>query len=162
MAAMPNPNAPSFVRRALRAGLFLTAGILAGCSNHDSMPVAPPNPHPAPAPMFRVVGEPRVAVRFIGFLTEPAGTSPLTGNFSVTLTDSIGRRAFLNDVRLNGVVMHQEVDAFGLPSRYTLDASELPGLALADTLRFEAIDGGDFTPPFAYLIVPSHLTLPPD
>ncbi len=163
--AMPVPAPSSPARRALHAGLFLTAGLLAACSSNTNAPVAPivVNPHPAPVPMFRVVGEPRVAVRFAGSLTEPIGATGLTGTFSVTLTDSSGRRAFLNDVRLNNVPMHEEFDVVsGLPSRYLLDASEIPGLAFADSLRFEAIDGGDYTPPFSYLILPSHFTLPPD
>lgn len=112
--------------------------------------------------MFTVVGTPHVAVKFAASLTESPGTPDLGGMFSVTMYDSIGRRIFLNDVRLNSVVMHEETDGLGLPSRYLLTAAELPGIAIGDTIRLDALDGGDFTPPFAYVIVPSHLTLPPN
>ena len=153
-----------FSRRALSVGLLITAALLASCSSNDTAPVQPPgpDPNPAPSPMFSVVGDPHVSVRFNGLLNELSDSSAATGAFSAILTDSMGRRTFLPDVRLNGVPMVQEVDAFGSPSRYTLDASALPGLSLDDTLRFEAVDGGALTPAFTYLITPSHLTMPPD
>jgi hypothetical protein len=161
---MADPGTPNFARRALPLALLLGAGLLASCSSDNSTPVTPtsPNTGTAPSPMFTVVGEPRIAVRFTGLMNETSDTAAVSGAFTATLTDSTGRRTFLNDLRLNGVPMHQEVDAFGLPSRYTLDAAELPGLRLADTLYFEAVDGGEITTPFTYRIYPSHLALPDD
>jgi len=162
--AMSATAPPRFSRRALSVGLLITAGLLASCSSNDTAPLQPPgpDPNPAPSPMFSVVGDPHVAVRFNGLLNELSDSTALTGSFSVTLRDSSGRVTFLPDVRLNGVPMVQEVDAFGSPSRYTLDAGALPALRMDDTLRFEAVDGGALTPPFTYLITPSHLTMPPD
>jgi len=162
--AMLAPASSRFSCRALPAGLILMAGLLVSCSSNDTAPLQPsgPGPNPAPSPMFSVVGDPHVAVRFNGLLNELSDSSAATGAFSAILTDSMGRRTFLPDVRLNGVPMIEEVDAFGSPSRYTLDASALPGLSLDDTLRFEAVDGGALTPAFTYLITPSHLTMPPD
>ena len=161
--AMLAPALSRFSCRALSAGLLLVAGVLASCSSNDTAPVQPgPDPNPAPSPMFSVVGDPHVAVRFNGLLSELSDSSAASGAFSAILTDSMGRRTFLPDVRLNGVPMVEEFDAFGSPSRYTLDASALPALSLDDTLRFEAVDGGAITPAFTYLITPSHLTMPPD
>jgi hypothetical protein len=147
----------------LLSGLLLLAGFLASCSSNPKNPLtpSPPDDHSPPTSMFSVIGTPHVAVRFAATLTESPGTSTVGGMFSVTMYDSIGRRIFLNDVRLNSVPMHEEVDGLGLPSRYVLTGAELPGIAIGDTIRLDALDGGDFTPPFTYLIVPSHLTLPP-
>jgi hypothetical protein len=108
------------------------------------------------------VGSPRIAVFFRGFMTEGApGTTPV-GQFAVTLIDSIGRRVFVDEARLNGILMQQEFDDLGLPARYLLTPGDVPGLAIGDTVRFEVIDGGDLTTPFTYVIVPSHLVMPPD
>ena len=161
--AMLAPAPSRFSRRALSAGLLLVAGVLASCSSNDTAPVQPgPDPSPAPTPMFTVVGDPHVAVRFNGLMNELSDSAALTGSFSATLRDSSGRVTFLPDVRLNGVPMVQEVDALGSPSRYTLDAAALTAQSLDDTLRFQAVDGGALTPPFTFLITPSHLTMPPD
>jgi hypothetical protein len=141
----------------------LLLGALTSCSSNSDNPVVPPNDdHPAPVRMITVVGTPRVKVNFTGFLTENlAGT--LDGQFSVVFTDSIGRRTFLGDVRLAGVPMHEEVDGLGQPSRYTLDATEMPpGRAVSDTLVFSVGDGLAISPPFSYVIVPSHMVLPAD
>jgi hypothetical protein len=163
VGAMLAPAPSRFSRRALSAGLLLLAGLVASCSNNDTAPLQPgPDPKPAPTPMFSVVGDPHVAVRFNGLLNEPSDSSALTGNFSVTLRDSSGKVTFLPDVRMNGVPMLEELDGLGQPSRYTLDAALLVGLTLSDTLKFQAVDGGTLSPPFTFLITPSHLTMPPD
>ena len=112
--------------------------------------------------MFSLVGDPRVSVRFSALLSELPDSVALTGSFGVIISDSTTQRTFLPDVRIDGAPLVQEVDQFGSPFRYTLDASALPTLRLADTLRLEVVDGGARTPPFTYVILPSHLTLPPD
>ncbi len=160
------PDSATFLtaRHALAFALLLSAGALASCSSNSETPVTPPpvDDHPAPRLMFSVIGNPRVAIRFAGNLTETEGSLVPGGSFAVTVYDTVGRRVFLNDVRLNGIVMRKEFDGLGQPSRYLLDAIEVPGLVIGDTIRFEAVDGGAITPPFTYVIVPSHLRLPPD
>lgn len=166
--AMTGTPIPSRARPARLLGLLASAGalalLLASCSSNPDNPVAVPpvDDHPAPTIMFHVVGDPRVAVRFMGNLVETPGSLVPTGQFAVTLYDSVGRRIFLNEVRLNDVVMTQEFDTFGQPSRYLLDPAALPGLVIGDTIRFQVIDGGAITTPFEYVLVPSHLVLPPD
>jgi hypothetical protein len=145
--------------------LALLAATLTSCGSDSDNPVTPPvDDHPTNTRMLTIVGTPRVKVNFSGSMTQLPGLSGLGGTFSVALTDSLGRRVFLNDVRLAGVAMHEERDpTLNLPSRYVLDSSELPStLAIGDTLLFEVRDGGDISPPFSYVILPSHLTLPAD
>jgi hypothetical protein len=159
--AMPAPA--TFSRRALSTGLLLAAGVLASCSSNDSTPVQPgPDPNPAPTPLYVVVGEPAVGVRINALLNELSDGAHVAGSFSAILTDSSGHTTFLPDARLNGVPLHEEFDPQGPPLRYTLDPGDVPGLGLDDTLRFEAIDGGSITQPFAFLMSPPSLTLPPD
>jgi len=156
-------EAPRMRHRALLPAFFAAAALLASCSSKNDNPmVTPPvDEHPAPTPMVRVIGTPRVKVLFQGNLTEPPDSLVPNGSFSVVVYDSIGRRTFLNEVRLGGVVMHEEVDGLGSPARYLLDATEIPNLHVGDSLRFEVIDGGIYTPPFAYELLPSYLELPP-
>jgi hypothetical protein len=144
--------------------LALLAGALSSCSSNSDNPVVPPtDDHPAPVRMITVVGTPRVKVNFMGFMTENPLAGTLDGQFSVVFTDSIGRRTFLGDVRLGGVPMHEEVDGLGQPNRYVLDVDEMPaGRDVADTLIFTVGDGLTISPPFSYVIVPSHMTLPAD
>jgi len=139
--------------------LILLAGVLASCSGHEGNPVVPPaDEHPAPVRMITVIGTPHVNVNFVGSLGEDPITNALEGKFSVALTDSIGRRVFLDDVRLAGVLMHEELDGLGQPSRYTLLSQELPaGFDVGDTLVFSA-----GSPTFSYVIIPSHMILPAD
>ena len=146
----------------IRAFILLTfALLLSSCSSNGDNPVAPPSSeHPVPNTMVRIVGTPHVKVNFDGSLLTVPGSPDLAGSFSVIMTDSIGRRTFVNDVRLGGVPMHPEVDPLGSPARYTLNTSEIPGLAIGDSLVFEVVDGGDVTPPFRYEMLPSYLTLP--
>jgi hypothetical protein len=167
--AMSEAAISSRARAARFLGALFIAGALAlalaSCSSNPDNPIItqpPVDDHPAPNVMFHVVGDPRVAVRFTGNLVEAPGSLVPTGQFAVTVYDSVGRRIFLTDVRLNGVVMTQELDPNLQPSRYLLDPSALPGLAIGDTIRLEVVDGGVITTPFTYIIVPSHLTLPPD
>jgi hypothetical protein len=141
------------------------AGVLSSCSSHNDNPVVPKiDEHPAPTPMARLIGTPRVKVVFSGNLLEsPGGGHVPAGTFSAVVYDSIGRRTFLGDVRLQGVPMRQAVDPqFSQPIRYVLEASELPPMAIGDSMRFEVVDGGAITPPFAYEMLPSYIVLPPD
>jgi len=148
----------------IRALLFvLLAATLSSCSSNSDNPLTPPPPDDgAPSLMVTIIGAPRVKVLFKGNLIEPGNQAEVTGAFSVAITDSVGRRAFLGDVRLQGVPMHEEFDGLGQPSRYTLDVSELPGVGIGDTLRFDVLGGGGLTPPFSYRILPSYVILPPD
>ena len=160
VAAMEAPRARTFLLL-----LALLSGALASCSSNSDNPVTPPvdDGHPAPVRMITVVGTPRVKVNFTGALSENPVTGLLGGQFSVILTDSVGLRTFLGDVRIAGVLMHEERDGLGQPSRYTLDSSELPsGFEVGDTLIFAVSDGLTISPPFSYLILPSHVTLPAD
>jgi hypothetical protein len=145
--------------RVLVLHLGLLAVVLASCSSHEGNPVVPPaDDHPEPVRMITVVGTPHVNVNFAGSLEEDPITNALEGQFSVALSDSLGRRVFLSDVRLAGIPMHEELDGLGQPSRYTLKSEELPaGFEIGDTLVFSA-----GAPPFFYVIVPSHMTLPAD
>jgi hypothetical protein len=148
-----------------RVFLFaLLAATLSSCSSNSDNPVTPPSgDDDAPAVMVTIVGSPRVKVFFTGNITESEAGKDPRGMFWVVVTDSIGRRTFLEDVRLQGVPMHEEFDpVLGQPARYTLDVSEMPGLQVGDTLHFDVIDGGDLTPPFSYAILPSHMLLPAD
>jgi hypothetical protein len=98
-----------------------------------------------------------------GGMTERLSDGPLTGVFRLILSDSIGRRVFLPDVRMQDSAMTEERDIFDNPSQYVMQIEDrLPDLRMRDTLRFEVRDGGDVTPPFAVHIVPSQLTLFPD
>jgi len=160
VAAMEAPRARTFVFL-----LALLAGALASCSSNSDNPVVPPgdDDHPANTRMVTVVGTPRVKVNFTGSLLENAITGSLEGQFSTFFSDSIGRRTFLGDVRLGGVLMHEETDQLGQPFRYTLNGDELPpGFTIGDTLVFSVGDGLTLSPPFSYKIVPSHMTLPAD
>jgi hypothetical protein len=159
--AMPGPTSSNFFRRVFPAGLFLLAGLVASCSGDDPAPLQP-GPDPAPSRMFSIVGDPRVSVRFSGSLREASDSTALTGSFTAVITDSTTVPTFLEEVRLDGVLMTRVVDAFGSPVKYTLDALALPPLSLDDTLRFQVVDGGAITPPFTYVIAPPRLELPPD
>ena len=154
-------EAPSTRHRLLL--LALLAAALSSCSSNSDNPVVPPPPSDegAPAKMVTLIGSPRVKVLFVGNVLETPGL-PASGTFSVVVFDSIGRRTFLGDVRLEGVPMHAEVDQFGQPARYLLDVAEMPGIGVGDTIHFDVLDGGALTPPFSYVILPSYLTLPAD
>jgi len=140
--------------------LALLAAMLSSCSSNPDNPVAPPvDEEGAPTVMAQVIGSPRVKVSFKGYLTESPGVPDPTGAFTVAIYDSTGRITFLVDVRLEGVPMHPATDG---TTRYLLDLDEIPGFQVGDTLHFDVVDGGTLTPPFSYVIVPSHLTLPAD
>jgi hypothetical protein len=154
------PRPPS--RRPLRALGLLGALVLASCSSDDPGPVAPGADGP-PVNAVSVIGRPHVALTFDGGVTERVSNGPLTGLFRVILSDSIGRRVFLPDVRLQDSTMTEERGTLDEPIQYVLDVGDrLPGLRLRDTLRFEVRDGGEVTPPFTVRIIPSMLTLFPD
>jgi len=157
----PRPSS----RLPLRALGLLAALVLASCSSNDDSPTAPvaPGDDGPPVNALSVIGQPRVALTFDGGVTERLADGPLTGVFRVILSDSIGRRVFLPDVRLQDTTMVEERDIFDNPSQYTLQVEDrLPELRLRDTLRFEVRDGGEVTPPFTVRIIPSKLTLLPD
>lgn len=157
----PRPSS----RRPLRALGLLAALVLASCSSNEDSPTAPvaPGDDGPPVNALSVIGQPRVALTFDGGVTERLADGPLTGVFRVILSDSIGRRVFLPDVRLQDTTMVEERDIFDNPSQYTLQVEDrLPALRLRDTLRFEVRDGGEVTPPFTVRIIPSKLTLLPD
>jgi hypothetical protein len=139
--------------------------VLASCSSDDPAPLAPDDPGDDGPPVnaVSVVGEPRVTVVFDGGLTERLSGGPLTGLFRGIFSDSVGRRVFLPDVRMQDSTMVEERDIFDNPNQYTLQVEDrLPELRLRDTLRFEVRDGGVITPPFTVRIIPSQLTLLPD
>jgi hypothetical protein len=143
--------------------LALLAATLSSCSSNSDNPlVTPPAGDPPPNNMVTIVGSPRVKVLFTGNVLETVGVPEASGQFVVVIFDSIGRRAFLPNVRLQGVPMHEEVDGLGQPVRYVLDVSEMPGVGVGDTLHFDVADGGLLTPPFSYVILPSYMTLPAD
>jgi len=140
--------------------LALLAATLSSCSSDPDNPVTPPlDDEDAPIVMAKVIGSPRVKVSFRGDMTESPGVPDPSGAFSVTVYDSTGRTAFLVDLRLEGVPMHPATDG---TTRYLLNLSEIPGFQIGDSLHFDVVDGGTLTPPFSYVILPSHLTLPPD
>jgi len=149
----------------LRALGVLAALLLASCSSDDSTPLAPGSPGADGLPVNAVtlLGAPRVALSFDGGVVERVTDGPLTGVFRVILSDSIGRRVFLPDVRLQDSTLTEERDSFGNPSQYVLQVEDrLPTLRLRDTLRFEVRDGGVITTPFTVRIIPSRLDLLPD
>jgi len=159
---------PHRVLHALGLGLAL---LVASCSSNDSSPNAPnapivpivPGDDGPPVNAVSVIGQPRVALTFDGGVVERLADGPLTGIFRAILSDSIGRRVFLPDVRLQDSLMTEERDIFDNPNQYTLQVEDrLPDLRLRDTLRFEVRDGGAITPPFTVRIIPSRLTLFPD
>ena len=154
------------LRSLLRAFGLVVALALASCSDDDPAPLAPIDPGDDDGPPVNavsVVGEPRVTVTFDGGLTERIADGPLTGIFRWIFSDSIGRRVFLPDVRMQDSTMVEERDIFGNPNQYTLQVEDrLPELRLRDTLRFEVRDGGEITTPFTVRIIPSRLTLFPD
>jgi len=139
--------------------LALLAATLSSCSSDSDNPVAPPVDEGTPIVMARVIGSPRVKVSFLGDITESPGVPDPSGSFSVTVYDSTGRVTFLVDLRLEGVPMHPATDG---TTRYLLDLDEIPGFQVGDSLHFDVVDGGTLTPPFSYVILPSHLTLPAD
>jgi hypothetical protein len=140
--------------------LALLAATLSSCSSDSDNPVTPPvDAGESPVVMARVIGTPRVKIVFLGDLTESQGAPALRGAFSVVVYDSTGRSTFLVDLRLEGVPMHAATDG---TTRYLLDLAEIPGFQVGDSLHFDVVDGGTLTPPFSYLILPSHLTLPAD
>ena len=158
-------NRALILRCPLRALGLLGALLLASCSTDDSTPVAPigPGDDGPPINAVSVIGQPRVALTFDGGVTERLSNGPLTGIFRVILSDSIGRRVFLPDVRMQDSSMTEERDIFDNPSQYVMQVEDrLPELRLRDTLRFEVRDGGAVTPPFTVRIIPSQLTLFPD
>ncbi len=161
----PAMNRTPSLRIPLHAFGFLAALGLASCSSDETTPLAPmpPGDDGPPVNAVTVVGQPRVAVALDGGMTERLSGGPLTGVFRVILSDSIGRRVFLPDVRLQDSAMVEERDIFDNPSQYTLQVeAKLPTLRLRDTLRFEVRDGGAITTPFTIRITPSQLTLFPD
>ena len=158
-----------FARGRARRALFplLLAFALASCSSDDDPPLAPEVPDDGddtpPSEAVIVIGDPRVAVTIDGGETEPSTGAPVTGQFRFILSDSVGRRIFLPDVRLQDSTMSQEYDPFGNPNLYiTVIQQRIPTTRMRDTLRFEVRDGGDVTPPFTVRVYPSQLDLPPD
>jgi hypothetical protein len=158
VAAMSAPS--TRIRRVLLFALL--AATLSSCSCDSDNPVTPPLVEGAPTLMAQLIGNPRVKVVFNGNVLESPHLADPTGTFSVTIQDSILRRTFLPDVRLEGVPMHRESDPLGNPARYTMNVSELGGVQVGDTLHFDVVDGGTLTTPFSYLILPSHMILPAD
>jgi hypothetical protein len=149
----------SGARPALLVALLVLAGALASCSDDETPPMAPvTGDDPPPTSLLTIVGDPHVAVNLTGFMREIFDHAPLTGNFRITLNDSVGRRIFVPGVNLNGVPLTADT----LSVQYTLDVATMSGFTLADTLHFAVTDGGDVTPPFEYVIVPSHVFLPDD
>jgi hypothetical protein len=146
--------------------LTLLLAAVAGCSRNDNGPTEPgPDPdEPTPVSAMRVVGVPRVTVVISTFLVEDLSPAPpLSGEFDVILSDSSSRRVTLPDVRLNDFPMREIRDPLGSIQSYRLDFdADMPNLRMSDTLRFEVRDGGEITPPFSVLIVPSRMELPPD
>lgn len=140
--------------------LALLAATSLSCSSDSDNPVTPPvDEGDSPIVMARVIGSPRVKVTFLGDITESPGVPDPSGAFSVIIYDSTGRVTFLVDLRLEGVPMHAATDG---TTRYLLDLDEIPGFQVGDSLHFDVVDGGTLTPPFSYVILPSHLTLPAD
>lgn len=142
--------------------LLASALVFMSCGSDAPAPLAPA-PADTTSSMLAIDGQPRVSVAIEGSLVEGTSGGPLTGTFRAILEDSTGQRVFLPRVRMNGVALVEEFDGLGSPARYTLDVTAaLPGLALADTLRFAIEDGGTATPPFTLRMSPSRLELAPD
>lgn len=151
------------------AGLALVSALVSGlvlssCSSDDPAPLAPgPTPEDTTRSMLIIDGQARVSVALDGSLVEATSGGAVTGSFRAILADSTGQRVFLPRVRMNGVAMVEEFDGLGNPAQSTIDiATALPGLTLADTLRFAVEDGGTVTPPFTLRMSPSRLELLPD
>ena len=144
--------------------LALLAGALASCSSNSDNPVVPPgnDGHPSNVRMVTVVGTPHVKVDFRGALVENADTGTLGGSFLIFFTDSFGRRPAMDGVSLGGVPMHEVIDANNNAS-YTLDSAELPvDFEIGDTLLFVVAGPDEISPPFSFVIIPSHVVMPAD
>jgi len=143
---------------ALFVALVLLAGALASCSD-DETPVTPKTgADPPPTSLLTIVGDPHIAVNLTGFMREITDDAPLMGNFRITLNDSVGRRIFVPVLNMNGFPLIADT----VSAQYTLDVATMVGFTLADTVHFAVTDGGEATPPFEYVIVPSHVFLPDD
>lgn len=150
-------------RTAGSVGLGLASALaLASCGSDVPAPLAPA-PADTTSSMLIIDGQARVSVALEGSLVEATSGGVLSGSFRAILEDSTGQRVFLPRVRMNGVALTEEIDGLGNPAQYTLDIpTALPGLTLADTLRFAIEDGGTVTPPFTLHMLPSHVELAPD
>jgi hypothetical protein len=117
----------------------------------------------APGPMITLRGDPRVSFNLQGYVDRVVGQDTLAGYYYVTLSDSLGRHLFVQDLTLNGVPMRPETSGGGTPNRYSLRPVDLgPGYHTADSLVVAITDTSGLTDPFAVTVVPSAFGLAPD
>ena len=136
-------------RHSLLVALFPVALVLASCGTDKPAPLAPAAVEDTTRSMLVIDGEPHVSVLLDGSLTEATNDGAVSGSFRAIVEDSSGFRTFLPRVRMNGAALVDQTDPLGNPAQSTIDvATALPGLRLADSLRFAVEDGGDVTPPF--------------
>jgi hypothetical protein len=162
MPRAPHP-ARSLHARVLATAVLACAALgLASCGN-DAKPTTPVVTPGAPGPMITLTGDPNVTFNLQCLINRAAGQDTMSGYYYVTLTDSVGRYAFVNSVTLNGVPMRQELNGGTAPFRYSLRPFDLgPSYRNSDVLHVAVTDTSGLTAPFDVNVEPSVLDLAPD